>query len=49
MDQPRGNVLDSIEPTFVPERFDAALHAALRDKAAEHPVSGFTTMTVLGG
>jgi len=49
MDRPRGNIRDALTPRFDADRFDELLHASLRAKAAEHPVTGFTTMTVLGG
>lgn len=49
MDEPRGNIMDTLTPNFDAERFDAGLRAALQAKATVHPVTGFTTMTVLGG
>lgn len=49
MDEPRGNIMDTLTPCFDNEQFDARLHDALQGKAPEHPVNGFTTMTVLGG
>ncbi len=49
MDQPRGNVMPALAPVFDADRFDELLWGALKFKAPEHPVTGFTTMTVLGG
>jgi len=49
MDQPRGNVMPALTPHFDPLRFDELLRAALLAKAPEHPVTGYTTMTILGG
>jgi GTP 3',8-cyclase len=49
MDRPRGNILSAVAPQFDAERFDQALMDALQAKAPEHPINGFTTMTVLGG
>lgn len=49
MDEPRGNIADALTPTFDPDRLDAALRNSLSQKAAEHPVEGFTQMTILGG
>jgi cyclic pyranopterin phosphate synthase len=49
MDEPRGNVRTALEPRFDPKQFDQFLRAALQAKSLEHPVTGFTAMTVLGG
>jgi len=49
MDRPRGNVMPALMPRFDTDRFDQLLRDALKSKASEHPVAGFTTMTVLGG
>jgi len=49
MDRPRGNVMPALTPRFDADRFDELLRDALKAKAPEHPVAGFTTMTVLGG
>jgi len=49
MDEPRGNIMDTLTPHFDAAQFDARLHTALQNKDPEHPVTGFTTMTVLGG
>jgi len=49
MDKPRGSVMPALTPRFEPDHFDRLLRDALQAKAAEHPVNGFTTMTVLGG
>ncbi|MCC6581735.1 MAG: GTP 3',8-cyclase MoaA [Phycisphaeraceae bacterium] len=49
MDQPRGSIVDAVHPDFDPDRFDAALDDALSLKLAEHPMAGYTQMTILGG
>lgn len=49
MDRPRGNVMPALTPHFDADRFDNLLWDALKSKAPEHPVTGFATMTVLGG
>ncbi len=49
MDEPRGSIFEAVRPTFDPDRFDAALAAALSQKAPEHPVEGYVTMTHIGG
>jgi cyclic pyranopterin phosphate synthase len=49
MDQPRGNIMSALTPRFDAQVFDQTLIDALQDKASEHPVNGFTIMTVLGG
>jgi len=49
MDRPRGNVMPALTPRFDPLHFEELLRAALQAKAPEHPATGYTTMTVLGG
>ncbi len=49
MDRPRGNVFRALMPVFDPERLDGILRDSLRNKAASHPLCGFTPMTLLGG
>ncbi len=49
MDKPRGNIADVLRGAFDPDALDAVLREALSHKAAEHPVTGFTQMTILGG
>lgn len=49
MDQPSGNILSALTPHFNAESLDRVLIDALQGKAREHPVNGFTAMTVLGG
>lgn len=49
MDEPRGSITPAMYPTFNPELFDALLLESLTHKAPEHPVNGFTQMTILGG
>ena len=49
MDRPRGNILDAVQPQFDPDLLDERLHESLQQKASEHPVHGFATMTILGG
>jgi cyclic pyranopterin phosphate synthase len=49
MDQPRGNINAALYPFFDPDKLDELLQACLQHKAPEHPVNGFTQMTILGG
>ncbi len=49
MDKPRGNLAAALTPRFDGEHLDRLLVDCLQFKAREHPASGFTTMTVLGG
>lgn len=49
MDEPRGSIAQAIYPTFDPDLFDELMLQCLRHKAPEHPVNGFTQMTILGG
>jgi len=49
MDRPRGNITAALHPHFDAQALDDVLKQSLHDKAAEHPVHGFTTMTILGG
>jgi len=49
MDKPRGNIASALAECFDPDGLDAILSESLIHKAAEHPVTGFTQMTILGG
>jgi cyclic pyranopterin phosphate synthase len=49
MDQPRGNIMSAFTEQFDAKHFDTLLQQSLKDKAEEHPINGFTTMTILGG
>jgi len=49
MDEPRGNIRAAVVPRFSAQRFDQLLNSCLSAKAAEHPATGYTAMTVLGG
>jgi len=49
MDRPRGNIAHTLTPDYDPDQLDDRLRQCLADKAAEHPVTGFTPMTILGG
>lgn len=49
MDMPRGNIAGLLREPFDPDRLDASLIQSLGHKSAEHPVTGFAQMTILGG
>ncbi len=49
MDQPAGSLMPAIRPSFDADHFDTLLSAGLAAKRAEHPVTGFVTMTHIGG
>ncbi len=49
MDQPRGNIYAALLDSDNADQLDEQLIDALRHKSAEHPINGFTQMTILGG
>ncbi len=49
MDRPRGNITNTLCEPFNPDSLDAVLMDSLSLKSAEHPITGFTQMTILGG
>lgn len=49
MDEPRGSIAPAMYPSFNAKHFDELMKTCLTHKAPEHPVNGFTQMTILGG
>lgn len=49
MDQPRGNLMPALRPTFDPDLLDSILAAALTAKLPQHPSTGMAVMTQIGG
>lgn len=49
MDRPAGSLLSAFRPQFDGERLEKLLQTALERKREEHPVTGFVTMTTIGG
>lgn len=49
MDEPAGSLVDALRPNFDPERLTQILETALNQKKQEHPITGFVTMTHIGG
>jgi cyclic pyranopterin phosphate synthase len=49
MDKPAGNLMPALRPRFDPQQLDQLLMAAFARKPAEHPATGATVMTQMGG
>jgi len=49
MDKPAGNLMSALRPVFDPHRLDQLLTEAFACKPAEHPATGPTVMTQMGG
>ncbi len=49
MDSPSGSVLDALRPQFDADRLEALLENAMSVKPQEHPATGYSVMTQIGG